>query len=114
MDREIGDRPGIGVGLDGVWKLGDRPGIGVVTDGELGLGDRPGIGVDGVFVPDPGLGLAWVMDGAICDGNDGIRPSFAGFLGFEAVEDFLHRPVGGGVADAVKDLAAADRRGRHH
>jgi hypothetical protein len=26
----------------------------------------------------------------------------------------LHRPVGGGVADAVKDLAAADRRGRHH
>ena len=91
--------------------LGDRPGIGVGTDGELGLGDRPGIDV---FVPDPGLGLAWVMNGAVCDGNDGIRRSFARFLGFEAVEDFLHRSVGGGVADAVKDLAAADRRGRHH
>jgi hypothetical protein len=82
VDREIGDRAGIGVGLGGVWKLGDRPGIGVGADGELRLGDRPGIGVDGVLVPDPGLGLAWVMDGAVCDGNDGTRPLFAGFLGF--------------------------------
>ena len=26
----------------------------------------------------------------------------------------MHRPVGSGVADAVKDLVAADRGGRHH
>ena len=78
VDRVLVPEPGLR--MEWIAVLGGRRGVG--ADGELRLGDRPGIGVDGVLVPDPGLVLARVMDGAVCDGNDGTRPLFAGFLGF--------------------------------